>query len=128
MRSGAAFSADNLDKWGYNTRNELTTSDRHAGTDPGTPGAEDADLGRDYPYDPIGNRRDYTKGSVARLYYCANQLNQYDETGADDQCDPATETFTHDEDGNLTSDGRFDQFLTDGSDQNGSGKPRPPAS
>jgi RHS repeat-associated protein len=58
-------------------------------------------------YDPIGNRATYTKGQAAALFYCANQLNQYDETGDDDQCTNVAETFTHDEDGNLETDGQF---------------------
>src|SRR5690606_37767726 len=84
--SGAAFGGsgnEQLDLWAYNNRNELTGVNRHAGSNPDLPGAEDTDLRRAYNYDPIGNRKTYTEGTAATLYYCANALNQYEETGAD---------------------------------------------
>src|SRR5690606_23302037 len=98
---------EQLDLWAYNNRNELTGVNRHAGSNPDVPGAEDTDLRRAYTYDPIGNRKTYTEGTAAALYYCANALNQYEETGADADCVPFTEEFQHDADGNLTEDGQF---------------------
>jgi RHS repeat-associated protein len=44
---------------------------------------------------------------TVQLFYCRNAKNQYDTTGADANCPPQTqlESFSHDEDGNLTADG-----------------------
>src|SRR5690606_40372663 len=49
--SGAAFGGsgnEQLDLWAYNNRNELTGVNRHAGSNPDLPGAEDTDLRRAY--------------------------------------------------------------------------------
>ena len=92
--------------FGYNGRNELTGGDRRTGTVAG----EGTDFTRkgdfDYGYDPIGNREtgttyadmDTTRYSTT---YTTNTVNQYTVTS-----DP-TESFTHDKDGNLDTDGLF---------------------
>ena len=59
-----------------------------------------------YAYDPIGNRSSYTAGTDDPLYYCANELNQYASTDAEPGCpSPVTESFSYDDDGNLTEVG-----------------------
>ncbi|MBW7905909.1 MAG: hypothetical protein LC135_11020 [Phycisphaerae bacterium] len=70
-----------MDLWQYNDRNELTRSERHAGTDPNSPGTEDTSLRRVYAYDPIGNRTTSKAGdpnSAPLTTYTSNNLNQYD--------------------------------------------------
>jgi len=110
--TGTAFSGgsgDHLDLWGYNARNELTASDRHAGTDPDSPGTAVAAQDRAYTYDAIGNRTESTTGTDPTKYYCSNELNQYDTIDDDaSDCPPtsgADETLTYDLDGNLETDG-----------------------
>jgi len=110
--TGTAFtggSGDHLDLWGYNARNELTASDRHAGTDPDSPGTAVAAHDRAYTYDAIGNRTQSTTGTDPTKYYCANELNQYDTIDDDTSDCPlsvgADETLTYDLDGNLETDG-----------------------
>ena len=78
VRTGSAFASSHMDLWQYNDRNELTRSERHAGTDPNSPGAEDTSLRRVYAYDPIGNRSTSTEGTGAQTTYTSNNLNQYD--------------------------------------------------
>ncbi|HPZ99420.1 MAG TPA: hypothetical protein PLT93_14895, partial [Phycisphaerae bacterium] len=58
--TGSAFAQNHIFLWGYNPRSELTTADRHQGTDPGSPGTQYGTNGAfDYAYDPIGNRESY---------------------------------------------------------------------
>ncbi len=103
---GTAFSQVEHDAWTYNARNELTASERFD-DEPNDSGASQATLDREYEYDPIGNRLEYTEGTSSTLYYCTNELNQYEETGDDAQCTTSAETFEYDLDGNLTLDGDF---------------------
>jgi len=110
--TGTAFSGgsgDHLDLWGYNTRNELTASDRHAGTDPDSPGTAVAAQDRAFVYDAIGNRTQSTTGTDPTKYYCSNELNQYDTIDDDTSDCPLTvgadETLDYDLDGNLLTDG-----------------------
>lgn len=76
-RSGAAFAAAHYDAWGYNDRNELTSSEQLLGT-PENPGSAVPVNDRLYNYDPIGNRLDSATGEDDPVYYCANEPNQYD--------------------------------------------------
>ncbi|MCG3128767.1 MAG: hypothetical protein CHACPFDD_03658 [Phycisphaerae bacterium] len=109
VRTGAAFdgndgrSAAHHDVWAYNDRNELTGSTRRLGT---TVGSGDPVPGDDraYAYDPIGNRTESTKGEDDPIFYCANELNQYEHTAATSQpCSTQpVEVFEHDDDGNLS--------------------------
>lgn len=109
-RGGAVFGigggiGDHHDVWAYNARNELAISIRRTGTSIGD-GSIIAAAGRGYGYDHIGNRTKYDEGDSARLYYCANDLNQYEFTDDASACPPEsgqeTERFEYDEDGNLT--------------------------
>ncbi|MBK9120264.1 MAG: RHS repeat-associated core domain-containing protein [Phycisphaerales bacterium] len=56
--------------------------------------------------DPIGNRTESTTGTSAAVYYCANELNQYEALDDAAGCEtPFTREFTYDADGNMTADG-----------------------
>ncbi len=108
VRTGTAFAGtvgDHLDLYGYNDRNELTGATTYQGADLANPGAEIVDRRRGYAYDPIGNRQTATNGTEAAVHYCANNLNQYTATGGAAGCSTASETFTYDDDGNMTKDG-----------------------
>lgn len=110
-RTGEAFADSNSDIWTYNERNELTVSERYlgAGTPPPTTQPV-ATLDREYDYDPIGNRTRHKEGTSADVYYCANELNQYDTLDDTSSCPPSApiaETLSYDEDGNLISDGSY---------------------
>jgi hypothetical protein len=112
LRTGETFSGGSgkhYDVWEYNDRNELTGSTRREGTAVGS-GDIVTDLGTQYQYDPIGNPRSSLDGGAPNdtLYCCANNLNQSGETGADADCQPPSEEFQHDDDGNLTADGTFE--------------------
>ena len=75
--------------FGYNDRNELTSSSRGA-----------ASWG--YLYDPIGNRQTYTTEGPVTTTYTSNELNQYerwDRPGSPGVL--ARQRYTYDEDGNL---------------------------
>jgi hypothetical protein len=96
--------------WGYNARNELTGSQRYNSfdpNDPNSPSDPNHAFDRAYAYDPIGNRTSYTEGTSAALYYCANNLNQYETTDETSSCPPndPNESFSYDADGNLTEVG-----------------------
>jgi RHS repeat-associated protein len=101
VRTGSAFASSHMDLWQHNDRNELTRSERHAGTDPNSPGAEDTALRRVYAYDPIGNRSTSTEGTGAQTTYTSNNLNQYDPVVT--ATSPQTgQRLKYDLDGNLT--------------------------
>ncbi len=114
VRTGSAFAAtngsgtagsgtsDNLDLWGYNPRHELTGSERYASTQPSSPSNPVHALDRAYTYDPIGNRTESIEGTAAAVEYCANNLNQFQALDADAGCPTPSETFSYDDDGNLT--------------------------
>lgn len=110
--TGGAFTGHGGDhhwRWGYNDASELTDADRCTTTTltgscthvTGPPNQYQ------YEYDPIGNRADSTEGTASAKYYCANNLNQYTATAAASGCSTPTESFTYDDDGNLTQDGTF---------------------
>jgi len=103
VTSGSAFGGtgnEELSLWGYNDRNELTTSNRHAGTNPDVPGAEAAPEKRWYNYDPIGNRVTASaQDGSTEVAYTPDSLNQYDLIS--DRLDPPQ----HDLDGNMEQDG-----------------------
>lgn len=119
VRTGTAFSGTDgaspdphHDDWTYNDRNELTGSKRFNNGTPSSQPSSDAvpTLDRGYAYDPVGNRRHFDEGTSPRLHYCANELNQYeatDDTGPDQGCPSAIETFSYDPDGNLTVSNSF---------------------
>jgi RHS repeat-associated protein len=93
--------------YGYDARNELTTSDYYTGGN-NVPAKDFI-----YAYDAIGNRTAYRLGPEQNptTTYCPNGLNQYDTLDDDSStCPPqgqADETLDYDEDGNLTQDGTF---------------------
>jgi RHS repeat-associated protein len=96
VQSGSAFTQASFDAFEYNTRSEVIGSDRYLGTDPtdtGNPVVGDVFA---YDFDPIGNRLSASIAGVSESY-TTNELNQYLSAGP--------KTFTHDADGNLTSDG-----------------------
>ena len=98
--SGVAFSASTPNRFGYNSRNELTGMVR----DPNTPSARTWS----YAYDPIGNRTSasYTEpGSSAKSWtYESNTLNQYPKITAAAGGNPAKHRTTYDADGNLVTE------------------------
>ena len=117
---GTAFSATHVDKWKYDTRNEITESKRYATTQPTTsqpattqPADLIPDAARRYEYDPIGNRV-WSDGGMHAQYtdpndpnydipsaasYTANNLNQY----ASIQLEAGgRQRLEYDADGNLT--------------------------
>ena len=99
--TGTAFSQNHLFKWGYNARSELTTADRHQGTNPDSPGTQYTQYGDyEFNYDSIGNRQTYGLDANPDTAYTANDLNQY--TGTSNP----TEYLCYDEDGNLKRDGK----------------------
>jgi len=91
--------------WGYNDRNELDDSDRYNTFDPNSPGSPSDPnhaFDRAYGYDPIGNRDEYKEGTDPNTAYTTNSRNQYTAT-----TNPS-ESFSYDDDGNLTDDGTWD--------------------
>jgi RHS repeat-associated protein len=98
--TGSAFAQNHLFKWGYNSRSELTTADRHQGTTPDSPGTQYTTQGAfDFAYDAIGNRGSFQLDGGTATTYTRNEVNQYEATAN------PTESFTYDDDGNLTTDG-----------------------
>ncbi|MCC5845950.1 MAG: RHS repeat-associated core domain-containing protein [Verrucomicrobia bacterium] len=93
--SGAAFTSTQNNTFGYNDRNEVTTATMRNGEST-------------YNFDQIGNRvlADvptplFSPGGV--FDYTTNALNQYTSIAST----PSTpSTLTHDDDGNLTNDGK----------------------
>jgi RHS repeat-associated protein len=107
VRTGSAFSTGHHDDWTYDDRNELETSKRYNNTTQKDTSNPVTTLDREYHYDPIGNRTDSKEGTADRLYYCANGLNQYDDTDNDQNCPTPTESFSYDADGSLIADGTY---------------------
>ncbi|MFO7607499.1 MAG: DUF2235 domain-containing protein [Desulfurivibrionaceae bacterium] len=106
--SGTAFTASGFNIYGYNDRNELTSSNRYLGTDVANPTQLVDNEERGFIYDNIGNRKEATDWDAAnavrmRLTYTANQLNQYDLITTD--TGQPNETPTYDDDGNMTGYG-----------------------
>ncbi|MBK9120265.1 MAG: RHS repeat-associated core domain-containing protein [Phycisphaerales bacterium] len=103
MFASAPFSGDFFESYGYNDRNELAGSEFFLGTRSAGTSAAAGD--RAYAYDPIGNRTESTTGTSAAVYYCANELNQYEALDDSAGCEtPFTREFTYDADGNMTAD------------------------
>ena len=100
--SGSAFTEPAFNIYGYNSRNELISSERYLGTsilDTASPVNDEA---RAYDYDPIGNRKtandwSITSNSPITKTYAANSLNQYDNIVAGGE----TINLAYDSDGNL---------------------------
>ncbi|MCK6486472.1 MAG: hypothetical protein L6R00_20335, partial [Phycisphaerae bacterium] len=102
--SGSAFNTTGttgFDLFTYNDRNELATAKRYTGGTLENPTNPVYTRHFGYDYDPIGNRESYQIGQGTATSYTTNELNQYTATA-----DPS-ESFTHDDDGNLTQDGTF---------------------
>ena len=106
VRTGSAFaggSGDHFDLWSYNERNELSGSNRYAGTDIGVLTSPDTDADHAFTYDPIGNRVRYDTGDPTddpNYAYAANALNQYTLVAVPG-AEATGQRFTHDADGNL---------------------------
>ncbi|WP_124330518.1 RHS repeat domain-containing protein [Desulfonema ishimotonii] len=96
--SGAAFAQTRHNIHTYNDRNELTGSERKAGTVAAPAATVDAE-GRLYEYDPIGNRTYYTEGTDPQVEYERNKVNQYTGLSADGSALPSP---AYDHDGNMT--------------------------
>jgi hypothetical protein len=102
INTGTAFetySSVHHSKWGYNSRSELESADRRAGTTPDS-GSFLSPGDYDWTYDNIGNRLTYRLDSDPATGYTANDVNQYTATA-----DPA-EVFCYDDDGNMIRDGK----------------------
>lgn len=74
--SGAAFTQNAFNRYGYNDRNELINSTRYLGSDTENLSQPVDPEKRIYNYDPIGNRNTATEGTTATTYE-PNALNQY---------------------------------------------------
>ncbi|GBC62869.1 RHS repeat-associated core domain-containing pro tein [Desulfonema ishimotonii] len=81
----------------YNDRNELTGSERKAGTVAAPAAVVDAE-GRLYEYDPIGNRINSAGGTDPQVTYARNAVNQYTALTGGVNASPA-----YDDDGNMTA-------------------------
>ncbi|MCK6486669.1 MAG: hypothetical protein L6R00_21375 [Phycisphaerae bacterium] len=102
--SGSAFNATGttgFDLFTYNDRNELASAKRYTGGTLENPSNPVYTRHFGYDYDPIGNRESYQIGQGTVTTYTANELNQYSATAN------PSESFTHDDDGNLTQDGTY---------------------
>jgi len=95
---GSAFAAAAFNLFDYNPRSELHESARYLGTDETILTSPVTGEFRDFTYDPIGNRENVTVGTNGGSYI-TNNLNQY---STENVAGGGTNTFTHDEDGNLT--------------------------
>jgi RHS repeat-associated protein len=94
--SGTAFAAAAYSLWGYDDRNELTSSGRYLGANIAVTTSPVPAQARSYAYDPIGNRQSSNSGGVPTSYI-ANALNEYTTVGA--------QSPSYDADGNLSNDG-----------------------
>jgi RHS repeat-associated protein len=94
--AGSAFAASAFTQWGYDERNQVTSSDRYLGTTLGDVSQPVTAEQRAYQFDPIGNRETATAAGT-QTSYTSNVLNQYSAVG---QAAP-----TYDDDGNMTHDG-----------------------
>ncbi|NUQ48165.1 MAG: hypothetical protein HUU22_19295, partial [Phycisphaerae bacterium] len=102
--SGTAFTAagtTGFDLFAYNDRNELTSARRYAGGTISNPSDPVYARHFEYAYDPIGNRETYEVSQGTATTYTTNELNQYTATAN------PSESFTYDDDGNLTQDGTY---------------------
>ncbi|SHL28202.1 RHS repeat-associated core domain-containing protein [Desulfatibacillum alkenivorans DSM 16219] len=101
--SGTAFDEPAFNIYGYNSRNELTASNRYLGNSIFDTASQVNDETRAYDYDPIGNRinaqQDYDISSSAPITstYVTNSLNQYESVMAGG----STISLDYDDDGNL---------------------------
>ena len=101
--SGTAFDEPAFNIYGYNSRNELTASNRYLGTSILDTASPVDDEERAYNYDPIGNRiaaqQDYdiTGDTPITSTYVTNSLNQYESVMADG----SSISLDYDGDGNL---------------------------
>ncbi|GBC63459.1 RHS repeat-associated core domain-containing pro tein [Desulfonema ishimotonii] len=93
--SGTAFAQTRHNIYAYNDRNELTGSERKAGTMAAPAAVVDAE-GRLYEYDPIGNRISATEGSAATTY-ATDETNRYTALTGGVNASPL-----YDDDGNMT--------------------------
>ena len=103
--SFGAFANDHHDVYTYGDRNELTKSKRYNNTSPGTTTNEDSGYHRQFVFDTAGSWDWFQLGSDPNTPYVPNNLNLY--ASINDPNDPGTptESFTYDEDQNLTEVG-----------------------
>ncbi|GBC63469.1 hypothetical protein DENIS_4463 [Desulfonema ishimotonii] len=94
--SGAAFAQTRHNIYAYNDRNELTGSERKAGSVGAPTAVVDAE-GRLYEYDPIGNRINSAGGTDPQVTYARNAVNQYTALTGGVNASPV-----YDDDGNMT--------------------------
>jgi YD repeat-containing protein len=105
--SGQAFAANAFNRFGYDDRNQLTNSTKFLGSDVNDLSNPVQPENLIYQYDAIGNRQTATGWddavSTAQVEtYTSNSLNQYEQITTDNT-QPATNNYTYDFDGNLTS-------------------------
>jgi RHS repeat-associated protein len=126
--SGPAFDTQSVvgklvrTEWGYNDRNEVIDADQYRYTVQEYPFGSTA-----YAYDPIGNRKSYEQMS-GTSYYCANAVNQYTTRDNTQNCPPSApvdETFSYDDDGNMTADATI-SYTWDGENRLASAVPTSP--
>jgi len=96
IQEGTAFAQNTFDNFAYNTRSEVTESNRFIGTDVNDMTTPVGGNDFAFDFDNIGNRISFTE-NAATTSYISNDLNQYTTINADNP--------TYDADGNLTSDG-----------------------
>jgi len=106
--SFGAFANDHYDAYSYNNRNERTKARRYNNTSPPSTTNEDSSYHRQFVFDNAGNWDWFKPGSDPNTPYIPNALNLY--ASINDPSDPETptESFTYDEDENLTEDGSFE--------------------
>ncbi|NCC47202.1 MAG: hypothetical protein EOM16_09230, partial [Bacteroidia bacterium] len=98
LTTGLAFETNKgFNKYGYNTRDEVTESKRYEGTDPDNITTPVEPEKRLYNYDNTGNRKTAATGADQETY-TSNELNQYTEI--------SSASLFFDEDGNLTKDNK----------------------
>ena len=106
--TGEAFTQDAFNLFEYNDKNELIQSLRYLGNDISNTNSPVPSEARRYQYDEIGNREEAEESQTGQpdhtlTTYLPNNLNLYlqiTENGA-------TNTPTHDADGNMTSEGMW---------------------
>ncbi|TVM02151.1 MAG: hypothetical protein CV087_09925, partial [Candidatus Brocadia sp. WS118] len=123
--SGTAFAAAAFNLFDYNDRSELQESARYLGTNETILTIPVTGELRDYTYDPIGNRTAITVGTNGGTY-TPNNLNQYASATVPGG---GSNSFTHDDDGNLTaiSGNKNVQYVFDAENRMITAQPTTPA-
>ncbi|MCD4779628.1 MAG: hypothetical protein K8S27_03650, partial [Candidatus Omnitrophica bacterium] len=99
LNVGTAFAATAFNRFDYNDRSELKEFSRYLGNNIYDITQPVQSEYRHYEYDPIGNRSGITEASNNGSYI-SNNLNQYT---TETPPGGGSNTYVHDEDGNLTS-------------------------